>query len=202
MVRLPRCFCCALPLTSSDDQYHLFPSPGNGGTLDVTLNATGQGIGFQSNPQVAVDLTLRDDVWNTYDWDPSSGNGHFNWNWLECCTDGMVMGILPNGLWSYTFFWDLAKTQNMDGGTQVHHRPLRSPLRTCGTGLVWVGLRCTHVAGSGMFCTHAALRVSQAIAWDPRNGNAIKYDIPMHMTVLNPYIGVQVTCWTPRVSCV
>mmetsp|Transcript_58687 Transcript_58687/g.155884 ORF Transcript_58687/g.155884 Transcript_58687/m.155884 type:complete len:616 (+) Transcript_58687:652-2499(+) len=61
----------------------------------------------------------------------------------------MVLGILPWGIWTYTFFWDLTKTLNMDGGTQ-------------------------------------------AIAWDPLTGTAIYHYIPFHMTVFDPYIGVQV----------
>ena len=95
------------------------PWDATGGTLDVNLQATGEGIGSQSDPPVSVAVTLEDDVWNTYDWDPANGTGHFYWNWLQCCTDGMVMGILPDKIWSYTFFWNLQLTTNMDGGTQA-----------------------------------------------------------------------------------
>ena len=38
---------------------------------------------------------LRDDPWNQYTYDAATGRYNFHWYWLECCTDGMVLGPLP-----------------------------------------------------------------------------------------------------------
>ena len=36
-------------------------------------------------------------------WDPSRARGSFYWNWLDCCTDGMILGPLPQTRWTMTF---------------------------------------------------------------------------------------------------
>ena len=93
------------------------------------MNATGAGAGYSITPAgQLVDTIVRDDIWNAYTWDQQAGNGHFSWYWLECCTDGMILGVLPTQeAWTYTFFWDLAKTQNMDGGSPASPRCVSSP---------------------------------------------------------------------------
>ena len=72
-------FCAAVGVTCTRARASeiCFPRAGNGGRLDVKVNATGDAIGYVSG--VMVDLTLRDDVWNMYQWSPELGNGHFNW---------------------------------------------------------------------------------------------------------------------------
>ena len=36
-----------------------------------------------------------------YEWDPATGSGSFGWKWASCCTDGMVLGPLPQDGWCF-----------------------------------------------------------------------------------------------------
>merc|ERR1711871_1252029 len=67
-----------------------------------------------------MDLRLKDDTWNSYDWDLQTGRGNFMWRWKECCTDGFVMSFFPNPskqIYSYTLGARLAEIEGVYGGT-------------------------------------------------------------------------------------
>lgn len=85
---------------------------GSGGSLWTNATGTGAIIWNDWGPRYNIkplDVILEDDAWapNHYDWNGLTGRGQFYWNWLECCTDGMIMGYLPqvDGPFSLTFDW-------------------------------------------------------------------------------------------------
>merc|ERR1719201_3056567 len=83
------------------------PWDGSGGSLYI--GATGTGVANHDkmdyhtgdeprrDDYYPIEVLLEDDHWdpNHYNWDGAEGCGTFYWNWLECCTDGMIMGYLP-----------------------------------------------------------------------------------------------------------
>ena len=67
-----------------------------------------------------MEIMLYDDLWEQADhngaiggtashftWNAGQGSGEMFWNWLACCTDGMILGYLPQSeeAFSVTFDW-------------------------------------------------------------------------------------------------
>ena len=72
-------------------------------------------------------LMWRDDPWNSYLYKPQSeGNdAHvlFSWHWLECCTDGVIIGPLPRrdyNPWDLVFKQRCHKMEGLEQGTRIY----------------------------------------------------------------------------------
>ena len=68
---------------------------------------------------------LRDDPWNTYTYNTATGRFDFHWYWLECCTDGMVLGPMPDATvastgFNVTYEADCANMVGLAQGTRIH----------------------------------------------------------------------------------
>jgi hypothetical protein len=119
---------------------------GTGGTFAMTLSATDplfinnvdslsfhdnwNTMGVSSTPKNDthtpgnLPIMLRDDPWNEYTLVPSHRPdtlaAKFSWLWLECCTDGMIIGPLPReDAFNITFEAHCDEMENMDGGTRI-----------------------------------------------------------------------------------
>ena len=111
---------------------------------------------------------LRDDPWNSYACNATTGKYDFNWNWLECCTDGMVLGPLPNKFgapdgFDVTFEADCAHMTGLAQGTRISMWNPRGPAysdpssaacyATTGSAADWIhydvpmALSCSHTKG-------------------------------------------------------
>jgi hypothetical protein len=113
-------------LADEDDTMFLFyivdaPWDGSGGEFDMTLTATAPVLVENSDGTTSLPLLLRDDEWNQYTFDGASGVGSFNWLWLECCTDGLVIGPLPkeSPVWNITFEGHCDTMTGLDQGTRI-----------------------------------------------------------------------------------
>ena len=67
---------------------------------------------------------LRDDPWNTYTYNTATGRFDFHWYWLECCTDGMVLGPMPDATvastgFNVTYEADCANMVGLEQGTRI-----------------------------------------------------------------------------------
>jgi len=65
-------------------------------------------------------IMLRDDPWNAYEYDGGDVYS-FNWHWLECCTDGMVLGPLyrSNSPYTMTYEGDCANMVQLAQGARI-----------------------------------------------------------------------------------
>merc|ERR1719321_960906 len=91
-------------------------------TLNNTIPGATPWTGNYTYGQIPIQL--RDDPWNTYTFDPETGRAHFHWYWLECCTDGMVIGPLPkpdreNILWNITWEGHCDSMVGLEQGTRI-----------------------------------------------------------------------------------
>ena len=75
-----------------------------------------------------IPILLRDDPWNKYIYDLDTGKAEFHWYWLECCTDGMVIGPLPMPTkseadegFNFNITWEghCDNMVNLDQGTRI-----------------------------------------------------------------------------------
>jgi len=71
-----------------------------------------------------IPIMLRDDPWNVYTYDKETGKAEFHWYWLECCTDGMIVGPLPSPSKEALHFnitWEghCDNMINLDQGTRI-----------------------------------------------------------------------------------
>lgn len=69
-------------------------------------------------------IMLRDDPWNSYTYNASTGRYQFHWYWLECCSDGMVLGPMPAADGSsmgfnVTYEADCANMVGLEQGTRI-----------------------------------------------------------------------------------
>ena len=82
---------------------HDQPRNGNAGGMKLTIESSTLEPVFiaQADDPVSKsygkDLgnTCRDKVTDCFSWDPKAGFGTFAWAWVDCCTDGMVLGPFP-----------------------------------------------------------------------------------------------------------
>ena len=106
------------------------PFDGSGGSLMTNVRSTGAAVhddwektlnsGGQQR-STPLEVMFYDDLWDRsanwlnstnsiasshFTWNASHGAGEMYWNWLACCTDGMILGYLPqNYSFSITFDW-------------------------------------------------------------------------------------------------
>lgn len=77
------------------------PRDPDGGNVNATITSTG----LAGNNGVYV--SVRDDPGDSsYAWNVANGTSNPDWRWSACCTDGMVLSGLPNGVgdeWSLNF---------------------------------------------------------------------------------------------------
>ena len=109
-------------------------------------------------------IMLRDDPWNQYTYDAATGRYNFHWYWLECCTDGMVLGPMPDATvnsvgFNVTYEADCANMVGLEQGTRIS---------------MWNPLGPAYQPGG---CNGAPLR--EPVANVPRAANWIHYDVPM-----------------------
>jgi hypothetical protein len=109
-------------------------------------------------------IMLRDDPWNTYTYETSTGRYRFNWVFLECCTDGMVLGPMPNADtgnpgFNVTYETDCSSMTGLAQGTRISMWNPRGPAYNPGG------------------CNGAALR--EPVSGVARAANWIHYDVPM-----------------------
>lgn len=87
------------------------PRDADGGAVFANITSTG----LAGNNGVYV--SVRDDPGDSsYVWDAATGTSNPTWRWSPCCTDGMVLSGLPNGVgaeWSLNFQFN-----NIEGITQ------------------------------------------------------------------------------------
>jgi len=72
----------------------------------------------------SLPVMWRDDPYNSYLYDSSTGLAFWSWHWLECCTDGIVLGPLPrNSLnpWAITFTQRCHKMEGLEQGTRIQN---------------------------------------------------------------------------------
>lgn len=72
-----------------------------------------------------IPLMLRDDPWNRYTYNQTTGKANFHWYWLECCTDGMVLGPLPTAdresmFYNLTWEGDCSNMNGLEQGTRIN----------------------------------------------------------------------------------
>ena len=110
-------------------------------------------------------IMLRDDPWNKYVALPD-GRYNFTWHWLECCTDGMVLGPMPDTYssigFNVTYEADCSQMVGLDQGTRIS---------------MWNPLGPAYNPGG---CDGAPLR--EPVTGVPRAANWIHYDVPMDQT--------------------
>jgi hypothetical protein len=83
-----------------DDLYTFYvvdqPWDDSAGTLELKLTATGPMDTASYNLETLVAKGLRNDAFGKDTYEYHTGIGFFDWNWLACCTAGIVMGPLPS----------------------------------------------------------------------------------------------------------
>jgi len=113
-------------------------------------------------------IMLRDDPWNVYNYDASTGSYQFHWIWLECCTDGMVLGPMPcpssdsDPGFNITYEADCANMAGLEQGTRIS---------------MWNPLGPAYNPGG---CDGAPLK--HPVSGVLRAANWIHYDVPMDQT--------------------
>lgn len=66
----------------------------------------------------------RDDPYNSYLYSQAKGKAFWSWHWLECCTDGILLGPLPRNAinpWSLTFTQRCYKMEGLEQGTRIQN---------------------------------------------------------------------------------
>lgn len=115
-------------------------------------------------------IMLRDDPWNRYTYDAATGRYRFVWHWLECCTDGMVLGPMPGCVggsaaspsYNITYEGDCANMVGLAQGTRVS---------------MWNPLGPAYTPGG---CNGGDLEIP--VPGVQKAANWIHYDIPMDQT--------------------
>jgi len=112
-------------------------------------------------------IMLRDDPWNKYTYEAATGRYKFHWYWLECCTDGMVLGPMPDATadnigFNITYEADCSKMVGLDQGTRISMWNPRGPAYNPG-------------ACAGTQLRQPVAGVQKAASW-------IHYDVPMDQT--------------------
>lgn len=83
-----------------------------------------------------VPIMLRDDPWNKYEYDASTGRYKFHWLWHECCTDGMIVGPMPpagHEAYNVTYEADCSTMTGLERGTRISMwSPLGAPYTDAG----------------------------------------------------------------------
>ena len=119
-------------------------------------------------------IMLRDDPWNnTYN--TATGRFDFHWYWLECCTDGMVLGPMPDATvastgFNVTYEADCANMVGLEQGTRISMWNLLGPAYSPG-GCNGAPL----LSSSPTYNQHGNQMM-------PRQANWIHYDVPMSQT--------------------
>lgn len=113
------------------------PRDADGGNVDATITSTG----LAGNNGVYV--SVRDDPGDSsYAWNTATGTSNPDWRWSACCTDGMVLSGLPNGVgdeWSLNFAFNnytgitefrvyLLNDAYEDGGRTIQSFAIPAPL--------------------------------------------------------------------------
>jgi hypothetical protein len=113
---------------------------------------------------------LRDDPWNVYTYDQGTGKFLFVWEWLECCTDGMILGPVPDEAqksFTVTYEGDCSNMVGLAQGTRIS---------------MWNPRGAAYSALATNECSDPA---SQTASW-------IHYDVPMDQTCGTAHQGIQV----------
>lgn len=129
-------------------------------------------------------IMLRDDPWNSYEYDESTGRYNFHWYWLECCTDGMVLGPMPNAAeapigFNVTYEGNCSNMVGLEQGTRIS---------------MWNLLGPPYRPGG---CDGAQFRPALPTI---RAANWIHYDVPMHQTC-DATSGIQLSALPCETSC-
>lgn len=116
-------------------------------------------------------IMLRDDPWNTYEYvgyNDNKGHYTFKWKWLDCCTDGMILGPMPSSgalklgeQFTVTYEGECDQMEGLAQGTRISMWNPRGPAYTS--------------SGSGCEKTLAIDNANSASGW-------IHYDVPMHQS--------------------
>jgi len=152
-----------LKVTGTDPVFTATPSKPNS-FHDGYTTADGASETFSGSANIGtLGIMLRDDPWNTYTYVPASGSNddyyYFTWNWLQCCTDGMILGPMPTFAQGFniTFEGDCSTMQGLEQGTRISMwNPFGPPYNPTTTGGCQQGT-------SGKF------------------SNWVTYDVPMDM---------------------
>jgi len=69
-----------------------------------------------------LNIMWRDDPWNSFLYNQITGYAEFSWHWLECCTDGIIIGPLPRSSlnpWELVFSQRCHKMDGLEQGTRI-----------------------------------------------------------------------------------
>jgi len=81
-----------------------YDAPGGSGSSNgAILNMTSTGLSGDEN----VTFLVYDDERERDDWDTVTGSVLAQWNWVNCCTDGAVLGYLPSSGFCLNLSWNV-----------------------------------------------------------------------------------------------
>ena len=61
-----------------------------------------------------VQLLLRDDPNDRYEWDDATASGYFRWHWSPCCTDGALLGPFPKFNYTLDLIFNSSEATGID----------------------------------------------------------------------------------------
>lgn len=149
---------------------------------------------FIDSPDLAnqgVDILLKDDHRGTsnscasatsdcYAWDPSTGEGSFAHKWARCCTDGMVLGPLPETDFCFNMRYDLVQGIERfrigsiaDNGIDMDL--IAVPWEAAEDGIVVCGQTCSDYCTQ--FDTCGSCSSDSACSWCPGQGCVAEHEV-------------------------
>ena len=105
-----------------------------------------------ANTGRTLPIMLRDDPWNKYEYVSSGNYYNFHWNWLQCCTDGMILGPMPSSTTPHAITYEgrCAQMKGLESGTRISMwNPYGPAYNSAGTGMP-TGCGVTGVTAHGI----------------------------------------------------